>query len=66
MQSLNESLLEYGKLLRETNMQAAYKGLIQYMKVLRKHFKEQHPEYDVSVNLYQGYMDLTFFHSPLS
>lgn len=61
MQSLNESLLEYGKLLRETNMQAAYKGLIQYMKVLRKHFKEQHPEYDVSVNLYQGYMDLTFF-----
>ncbi|WP_423189853.1 DUF7000 family protein [Alkalibacterium sp. f15] len=61
MESLNEHLSEYGKILRETNLQKAYKELMQYIKLLRKHFKENHPEYDVSVNLYQGYMDLTFF-----
>lgn len=61
MESLGKSLYEYGKLLKETSLQKAYKGLMQYIIVLRKHFKEKYPEYEVSGNLYQGYMDLTFF-----
>lgn len=61
MESLNHSLLEYKKLIQETYIQEAYKGLIQYIKELRKHFKETYLEYNVSGNLYQGYMDLTFF-----
>lgn len=61
MESLNKSLSEYGELLKKTNVQEAYKGLIQYIKALSKHFKEKYPEYDVSANFYQGYMDLTFF-----
>lgn len=61
MESLSKSLSEYGKLLKETDLQKAYKSLMNYMKELRKHFKEKYPEYDVSENLYQGYLDLTFF-----
>lgn len=61
MVSLNESMIEYGKLINETNLQKAYKGLMQYMKDLRTHLKEKYPEYDVSTNLYPGYLDLTFF-----
>lgn len=61
MASLNEQLIEYGKLIKETDIQEAYKGLMQFMTGLRNSFKENHPEYDVSANLYQGYMDLTFF-----
>lgn len=61
MESLNKSLYEYGKLLKETNIQEAYKELIQYISELRRWFTEKHPEYDVSASLYQGYLDLTFF-----
>ncbi|WP_027107862.1 DUF7000 family protein [Lacticigenium naphthae] len=61
MESLNRSLSEYGKLLKETNLQKAYKGLMHYVKLLRTHFKDKYPEYEVSANFYQGYMDVTFF-----
>lgn len=61
MGSLTKGLREYRELLQKTDLQHAYKGLIQYMLVLQKHFKERHPEYEVSDHFYQGYMDLTFF-----
>lgn len=61
MASLNESMIMYGKMVKETDLQQAYKGLMQIMKDLRTHLKEKHPEYDVSANLYPGYLDLTFF-----
>ncbi|MBU5484385.1 hypothetical protein KQI86_08600 [Clostridium sp. MSJ-11] len=61
MESLSKSLSEYVKLLQETNLQKAYKGLIEYISELRKHFKENFSEYEVSGSLYQGYLDLTFF-----
>ncbi len=61
MVTLNEQLIEYGRLIKETDIQEAYKGLIQFIKELRLYIKQKHPEYDVSANLYPGYMDLTFF-----
>ncbi|SFC23824.1 hypothetical protein SAMN04488102_10485 [Alkalibacterium subtropicum] len=61
MASLNESMIAYGKLIKETELQEAYKGLMQFMKELRTHLKENHPDYNVSANLYPGYLDLTFF-----
>ena len=61
MESLSKSLYEYGELLKETDLQKAYKSLMQYIKELRRYFKEKYPEYDVSANLYPGYLDLTFF-----
>ena len=61
MKSLNKSLYEFGKLIEETDLQEAYRELIKYIKELRIYFKENHPEFEVSGNLYQGYMDLTFF-----
>ncbi|PRY82856.1 DUF7000 family protein [Alkalibacterium olivapovliticus] len=61
MDSLDKHLWEFRTVLKETNSQQAYKGLILYIKELRNYFKENYPEYDVSSNFYQGYMDLTFF-----
>lgn len=39
----------------------AYKGLMDYMMDLRLHFQNNYPEYVVSGNIYQGYMDMTYF-----
>lgn len=61
MESLSKSLYEYGELLKKTDLQKAYKSLMQYIKELRRYFKEKYPEYEVSANLYPGYLDLTFF-----
>ncbi|MCC5895205.1 MAG: hypothetical protein JJU16_07045 [Alkalibacterium sp.] len=61
MESLNKDLVELGNLLKKTHVQEGYKGLIVYIKGLRNYFKKKYPEYDVSANLYQGYLDLTFF-----
>ncbi|MFD1031378.1 DUF7000 family protein [Metaplanococcus flavidus] len=61
MESLSKSLYEYGELLKVTDLQKAYKSLMQYIKELRRYFKEKYPEYEVSANLYLGYLDLTFF-----
>ncbi|WP_422122657.1 DUF7000 family protein [Planococcus sp. X10-3] len=61
MESLSKSLTEYRELLKETDLQKAYKSLMHYMKELRRFFKEKYPEYEVSANLYPGYLDLTFF-----
>lgn len=61
MESLNKNIVEFGMLLKKTQLQQSYKRLLVYIKEIRNYFKETHPEYDVSTNLYQGYMDLTFF-----
>ncbi len=61
MDPINESLYEYGRLLKETNLRKSYKSLIDYIIDLQKHFKEKYIEFEVQKNLYQGYLDLTFF-----
>jgi hypothetical protein len=61
MENINKGLYEYGRLLRENDLRKYYKYLIEYIMGLQKHFKEKYQEYEVQKNLYQGYLDLTFF-----
>ena len=61
MESFHETMKEYRKQLRKGVIQEAYKGLMEYIKGLRTHFKDKYPDYSVSGSIYQGYMDMTFF-----
>lgn len=60
MESLQESINEYRKQLEKGAIQAAYKGLMDYMMDLRTFFKNKYPDHFVS-GLYYGYMDMTYF-----
>jgi hypothetical protein len=61
MKSLNKSIYEYGKQVEKGDIRKAYRGLMDFIKGLRIYFKDHYPEYGVSGNIYQGYMDITFF-----
>lgn len=61
MESLSTTLTAYAKVLNETDLQQGYRALFNYMKDLRNHFKVNYPEYELSANLYPGYLDITFF-----
>ncbi|MBN1188069.1 MAG: hypothetical protein JXB49_37690 [Bacteroidales bacterium] len=61
MKSLNESITEYKKQLEKGDVKTAYRGLMEYIMALRVHFEHNHPEYNVSGSIYQGYMDMSFF-----
>lgn len=61
MNSLQENMIEYRKQLEKGAIQAAYRGLMQYMLSLKNHFTSQHTDFSVPGSLYYGYMDLTYF-----
>lgn len=61
MASFQECMHEYRELLQKGHLQRAYKGLMDYMLVLKTQFKNKYPEYFVSGSLYPGYMDMTYF-----
>jgi hypothetical protein len=61
MKSLNDCIIEYKKQLVKGDVKIAYTGLIDYMMELRSFLKNKYPDYSVSGNLYQGYMDMTYF-----
>ena len=61
MESLHEQLQEYRTQLEKGTIQAAYKGLMEYIMALRTHLQRTHPEYGISGSLYYGYMDMTYF-----
>jgi len=61
MESLHECLQAYRAQLEKGAIQAAYKGLMDYIMTLRTHVKNTHPECGVSGSLYYGYMDMTYF-----
>ena len=61
MTSLNDSIIEYKKQLDKGDIQIAYRGLIEYMMGLKNFFKIKYPDFSVPSNLYQGYMDMTYF-----
>ena len=61
MGSFPESMNEYRKQLKRGYIQEAYLGLMEYMRDLRSHFKNEYPEYSVSGSIYYGYMDMTYF-----
>ncbi len=61
MRSLQENMLEYRKQLEKGAIQAAYKGLMEYVMGLRTYFQNKYPEHVVSGSIYYGYMDMTYF-----
>ncbi len=61
MESFHESMIEYRKQLEKGAIQAAYKGLMEYIMALRTHLKDKYPDYSVPGSVYFGYMDMTYF-----
>lgn len=61
MTSFNQSIQQYRAQLNLGYLQAAYKGLLEYMLSLRTHIKNKHPEYSVPGGFYPGYMDMSYF-----
>lgn len=47
--------------LNKGEIQAAYRGLLDYILRLRTRFQKAYPEFEVPGNVYQGYMDMTYF-----
>jgi hypothetical protein len=61
MRSFQETMLEYRKQLEQGAIQAAYKGLMEYILALRAHFNNKYPDYFVPAGIYFGFMDMTYF-----
>ena len=61
MKTLNEYIKEYRKQLEKGYINEAYKGLIEFIMILRRYFNTKYPDYFVSGSIYQGYMDMTYF-----
>ncbi len=61
MGNLPEYMQEYKKQLEKGAIQAAYKGLMDFIMDLRTHFKNKYPDYFTSGSIYYGYMDMTYF-----
>lgn len=61
MATLQENMNEYKSQLRRGAIQAAHRGLMEYMLSLRTHFSNTYPQSGVSGSLYYGSMDMTFF-----
>jgi hypothetical protein len=52
---------EYHLQLEKGAIQAAYKGLMDYILDLKTTLKNKYPDYFVSGSIYFGYMDMTYF-----
>ena len=61
MESFQESMNEYRKKVEKGSIKAAYKGLMEYIMDLRKHFANKYPDHFISGTIYYGYMDMTYF-----
>jgi hypothetical protein len=61
MKPFQESISKYREQLKKGDIQAAYRGLMEYMMDLKNHFTKKYPDYDVPGSIYYGYMDMTYF-----
>lgn len=61
MTDFQQAMQEYRSQLQKGAIQAAYRGLMDYVLALRTHFKDSCPEYSVPGSVYFGYMDMTYF-----
>ena len=61
MKTFSDCVQEYRKLVKQGDVVTAYRGLMEFMATLRTHFRNRHPEFSVSGNLYFGYMYMTYF-----
>jgi hypothetical protein len=60
MPSLPEYMQEYRRELEKGSIQKAYQGLLEYVMHLKAHFNRKFPDFAPG-NIYQGYMDMTYF-----
>jgi hypothetical protein len=60
MKTLNQLIRDYTLCLRQGELQAAYKGILEFLGKLRADLLRKYPEYDVG-GVYQGYMDMSYF-----
>jgi hypothetical protein len=60
MKTLNELINEYTEHLQQGEIQVAYKGIMDFLGVLRAEFINKYSHYDVG-GIYQGYMDMSYF-----
>lgn len=60
MSKLNSLIDNYQGLLKQGEIQKAYKGILDFVGKLRADFIRSYPKYDVS-GVYQGYMDMSYF-----
>lgn len=61
MKSFSECMETYRKQMKKGDIQVAYSGLMEFIVGFRNHLKNAHPEFYVSGNFYQGYLDFTYF-----
>jgi hypothetical protein len=54
-------MVEYKKQMEIGDIREAYRGLMEYLMGLRAYFSNKYPDHIVSGNLYNGYMDMTYF-----
>ena len=59
--ALHEYIPEFRKQLEKGNIQKVYRDLTGYILSLKTYLKSNYPDYCVSGNLYQGYLDMTYF-----
>jgi hypothetical protein len=60
MKTLNQLIGNYTALVRQGQIQLAYKGILEFIGKLRADFMRKYPHDDVS-GVYQGYMDMSYF-----
>jgi hypothetical protein len=61
MPTLHDYMDEYNQQVQKGIITKAYKGLMEYILALRTHLQKKYPDYNISNNLYAGYMDMTYF-----
>ncbi|MGB6407382.1 MAG: hypothetical protein WBF39_07890, partial [Planococcus donghaensis] len=62
MKGLNQLIHEYTNQLKDGELQAAYNGILTFIGKLRIGLIKKYPQNEIG-SLYQGHMDVTFFHS---
>ena len=61
MGAFEKSMRKLKTMLEDGYLQEAYRGLMEYIRGLRAHFKKKYPQFSVPTNIYYGYMDMTYF-----
>lgn len=61
MKTLNQLITDYTKHLHQGDLRVAYKGILDYLSQLRSDFASKYPDYEIGSNIYQGYMDMSYF-----
>lgn len=61
MKTINDYIAEYRNQLEKGDIRKGYHGIMDTMMKLRIHLKSKHSGYNVSGQVYQGYMDMSYF-----